>query len=109
MFNPLDHPFLILAASRFWFWAAAWIGGFFVQFFFHKRKQVLGLIIGFTFSVAVSRYDQRRNYEEAEAKAIGTEYLRADFLGATDGSKVRALVKVYLDQRIIEYKTKNPQ
>jgi hypothetical protein len=45
---------------------------------------LLGLIIGFTFSMAVSRYDQRKNYEEAEANAIGTEYVRADLLSATD-------------------------
>jgi len=29
---------------------------------------LLALIIGFSFSMAVSRYDQRKNYEEAEAK-----------------------------------------
>jgi hypothetical protein len=28
---------------------------------------LLGLIIGFTFSMAVGRYDQRKNYEEEEA------------------------------------------
>ena len=39
---------------------------------------LLGLIIGFSFSMATSRYDQRRNYEEAEANAIGTGYVRAD-------------------------------
>ena len=37
---------------------------------------LLGLIISFTFSMAVNRYDQRKNYEEAEANAIGTEYVR---------------------------------
>jgi hypothetical protein len=36
---------------------------------------LLGLIIGFSFSMAISRYDQRKNYEEAEANAIGTEYV----------------------------------
>ncbi len=34
---------------------------------------LLGLIIGFSFSMAIGRYDQRRNLEEAEANAIGTE------------------------------------
>jgi len=34
---------------------------------------LLGLLIGFDFSMATSRYDQRKNYEEAEANAIGTE------------------------------------
>src|SRR5262245_13591700 len=41
---------------------------------------LLGLIIGFSFAMAVTRYDQRKNLEEAEANAIGTEYLGADFL-----------------------------
>jgi hypothetical protein len=35
---------------------------------------LLGLIIGFSFSMAINRYDQRKNYEEAEVNAIGTEY-----------------------------------
>ena len=66
---------------------------------------LLGLIIGFSFSMALSRYDQRKNYEEAEANAIGTEYLRADLLPAADGAKVRALLTNYLDQRILFYTT----
>src|SRR5437762_5362288 len=51
---------------------------------------LLGLLIGFSFSMAISRYDQRKNYEEAEANAIGTEYVRADFLPADDAAKVRS-------------------
>lgn len=68
---------------------------------------LLGLIIGFSFSMAVSRYDLRKNYEEAEANAIGTEYVRADLLPAADGAKVRALMRSYLDQRILFYKTRD--
>ncbi len=41
---------------------------------------LLGLIIGFSFSMAIGRYDQRKNYEEEEANAIGTEYVRAGLL-----------------------------
>src|SRR5262249_12943226 len=41
---------------------------------------LLGLIIGFSFSMAITRYDQRKNYEEAEANTIGTAYARADLL-----------------------------
>src|SRR5690242_21909969 len=41
---------------------------------------LLGLIIGFSFSMAISRYDQRKNYEESEANAIGTEYVRAGLM-----------------------------
>jgi hypothetical protein len=38
---------------------------------------LLGLIIAFSFSMAVSRYDLRESYEEAGANAIRTEYVRA--------------------------------
>ena len=68
---------------------------------------LLGLIIGFTFSMAVSRYDQRKNLEEEEANAIGTEYLRADFLPTASAVRVRTLLQSYLDQRILYYTTPN--
>jgi hypothetical protein len=64
---------------------------------------LLGLIIGFTFSMALTRYDLRKNYEEAEANAIGTEFLRADLLPAADTAKTRALLLRYVDQRILFY------
>jgi hypothetical protein len=70
---------------------------------------LLGLIIGFSFSMAISRYDQRKNYEEEEANAIGTEYLRADLLPSADAAKVRALLRAYLEQRILFYKTRDKQ
>jgi hypothetical protein len=54
---------------------------------------LLGLLIGFTFSMAVSRYDQRKNYEKEEANAIGTEYVRADLLPVADGARVRDLMR----------------
>ncbi len=64
---------------------------------------LLALIIGFSFSMAVTRYDQRKSYEEAEANAIGTEYLRADSLPVEDAARVRELLKRYLGQRISFY------
>jgi hypothetical protein len=70
---------------------------------------LLGLLIGFTFSMAVSRYDQRKNYEEAEANAIGTEYVRADLLPAKDASRVRELLRKYTDQRVLFYTTRDQQ
>ena len=50
---------------------------------------MLCLIIGFTFSMAIS-HDLRKNYEEAEANAIGTEYVRAGLLPVADAARVRA-------------------
>src|SRR5271168_3518244 len=64
---------------------------------------ILGLIIGFTFSMAINRYEQRKNYEEAEANAIGTEYVRADLLPAADAGNLRSLLSQYLDQRVAFY------
>ena len=66
---------------------------------------LLGLLIGFSFSMATNRYDQRKSFEEGEANAIGTEYVRADLLPPGDGAKVRALLKDYLGQRIRAYTT----
>jgi len=68
---------------------------------------LLGLIIGFSFSMATDRYDQRKSCEEAEANAIGTEYLRADLLPAADAARVRALLVEYLDQRVLFYGTRD--
>lgn len=64
---------------------------------------LLALIIGFSFTMAVSRYDLRKNYEEEEANAIGTEYVRADLMPPADAAKVKQLLKQYLNQRILFY------
>jgi hypothetical protein len=68
---------------------------------------LLGLVIGFSFAMALSRYDQRKNYEEAEANAIGTEYVRADLLPAPDVAAMRALLRRYLEQRLLFYVTRD--
>ena len=57
--------------------------------------------------MAVTRYDQRKNLEEAEANAIGTEYVRVDFLPTADAARARSLLRSYLDQRILFYKTRD--
>ena len=64
---------------------------------------LLGLLIGFTFSMAINRYEQRRNYEEAEANAIGTEYIRLSLLPAPDAERARGLLRTYLDKRVLFY------
>ncbi len=69
---------------------------------------LLGLIVGFSFSMAISRYDQRKNLEEAEANAIGTEYVRVDLLADSVAAEAaRGLLKQYLDQRILFYETRD--
>ena len=68
---------------------------------------LLALIIGFSFSMATERYNQRKNFEEAEANAIGTQLLRADLLPPADAASVRKLLGDYLDQRIMFYIVKD--
>ena len=115
-------PFLLLITSLIVLWFSAWIG---VKL--HKpgalqgedREEfgivlgaaltLLGLIIGFTFSMAVTRYDQRKNLEEEEANAIGTEYVRADLLPAASAADVQVLLTKYLAQRILFYETRDPR
>jgi hypothetical protein len=65
---------------------------------------LLGLIIGFTFSMATTRYDQRKNLEEEEANAIGTEYVRADLLPAEASTRAKQLLVRYTELRIEFYK-----
>lgn len=64
---------------------------------------LLGLIVGFAISMAVSRYDLRKNLEESEANAIGTESVRLDFMPAETAAKARALLGAFADQRIAFY------
>lgn len=64
---------------------------------------MLALIVGFSFSMAAGRYEQRRDLEGVEANTIGTEYQRADLLPAADGAAVKALLKSYTDLRVQFY------
>ena len=65
---------------------------------------MLALIIGFSFSMALSRFDLRKTNEELEANAIGTEYVRAGLLPAADAPTLRSQLLQYLDQRLLFYK-----
>ncbi len=116
----LRAPLVVLGLSFFTMWVSARIGGY-----IRKREKIegegifqdrdlivastltlLALLIGFSFSMASERYSQRKNYEEAEANAIGTEWVRADLLPPADATNVRKLLKLYLDQRILFYETR---
>jgi hypothetical protein len=117
MKNTMNYPILVLVLSIVTLWLSALIGASFSKRQMSLQEEdrtefgyvvaaaltLLGLIIGFTFSMALNRYDQRKNYEEAEANAIGTEFVRADFLPTSNAEKVRALLREYLAQRICFY------
>src|SRR5262245_45377682 len=119
MKNLIDLPRLFFVLSLVVLWFSVSLGAFLGQKVRPLQEEergdfgvvqgtvltLLSLLIGFTFSMALSRYDQRKNYEEAEANAIGTEYVRADLLPAADAARVRTLLVSYLDQRILFYTT----
>jgi hypothetical protein len=119
----LNYPRIVLVVSFLLFWGAALLGAY-----FRKHAQpldpdtrddfgtvqaailtLLGLLIGFTFSMAVNRYDQRKNYEEAEANAIGTEFLRVELLPPNDAEKLQQMLRAYLKQRMLFYTTRDSQ
>jgi hypothetical protein len=121
MMNFMNYPTLVFALSFVALWGSAQIGAHFLTwirdlepgerddfgFILGATLTLLGLIIGFSFSMAIGRYDQRKNYEEEEANAIGTEYVRTDLLSGSSAEKIHALLKEYLDQRILFYQTRD--
>ena len=118
----LDYPLALFVISLLVLWLSVQLGAFIRRrrpmpqderddftLLINAGLTLLALIIGFSFSMAVSRYDQRKNYEEEEANAIGTEYVRADFLPASDAANVRNLLERYLEQRTLFYTTQDRQ
>jgi hypothetical protein len=112
------HPATVFVVSLIAAWLSAYVGDYWrrrraptepeendLNVILGAALTLLGLIIGFSFSMATSRYDQRKTYEEAEANAIGTEYLRAGLMPAAEAARIRSLLKRYLDQRILFYTT----
>lgn len=63
---------------------------------------LLGLVVAFTFSGAASRFDSRRQLIAQEANAIGTAYLRLDFLAADDQRPLQVAFRGYLDARLAQ-------
>jgi hypothetical protein len=61
---------------------------------------LLGLLIAFTFSGAVSRFDARRHLIVEEANAIGTAYLRLDLLPAGAQPTLREEFGRYVEHRL---------
>jgi hypothetical protein len=114
MTSLIDSPFLMLVLSFLILWTCASTGAKIFGRYATEEQQaredfrtvlaacltLLGLIVGFSFSMAVSRYDLRQSAESAEAAAIGTEYLRADLLPPSEAETTRRLLRSYLSERI---------
>lgn len=61
---------------------------------------LLALLMGFTFSLAVDRFEMRRALVLEEANAIGTTYLRAQLLQEPHRTRISQLLVNYTDNRI---------
>jgi len=61
---------------------------------------VLALLLGFTFSLSLQRFDNRSQAVVDEANAIGTSYLRAQLLPTTIRGEVQTLLRHYVDLRV---------
>src|SRR5262245_43605490 len=116
------YPGLVFVLTFFGLALSAWIGVLFSRnrgveaqvredfgIILAATLTLLGLIVGFTFSMALGRYDQRKNYEEEEANAIGTEYKRAGLLTAGDAAKVRAMLLYSMERHFLFYTTSEEQ
>lgn len=118
MSYPVDHPLALLALALVAQCAAAYLGDLLrrkVRPIARKERadfdvtvtatlSLLALLLGFSFSMAVNRYDQRKNYEAAESIAIAAEYRHTDLLPEPARSQVRELLPRYADARIRYYR-----
>ena len=109
-------PFWLLALAVFLgMAAAAWIGWWLRQ---RRNRRIgpaaekeddqenlvvssvmglLALLIGFTFSLAIDRFDTRRERVLAESNAIGTAYLRTQLLEEPHRARISKLLVDYTD------------
>jgi uncharacterized membrane protein len=113
--NLLNHQWLV-TISLFFFMALAIELGYRIGIKFRigddqdRKEQInaiaeglfvlLSLLLSFTLTMAVSRYDHRRDLVVKEADAIGTTYLRAATLGQPYQGNVEQLLRSYVDARI---------
>lgn len=61
---------------------------------------LLALLLGFTFSLAVDRFETRRTLVLQEANAIGTSYLYAQLLDEPHRARMSGLLLAYTENRV---------
>jgi hypothetical protein len=117
----LDVPLALFVCSLIALWLIAGAGYFAQKIWRPLRREeqdefktvqgaaltLLGLIVGFSFAMSVSRYDLRKSLEESEANAIGTQFVRAELLPVPAANALKRVLKSYLDRRIAFYTTQN--
>lgn len=61
---------------------------------------ILALLLGFTMSMAVSRYENRKQLVLQESDAVGTASLRTQLLPAAVANQISTLLRQYVDVRV---------
>jgi hypothetical protein len=98
---------LMLACSEIGFWAG-WKARTRLDEAVRSRNAVfesailavLGLLMGFTMSMAVTRFELRRQLVVDEANAISTTWLRSKMMPAPDSTEFAGLLRQYVDTRL---------
>ncbi|WP_312163787.1 hypothetical protein [Phenylobacterium sp.] len=70
---------------------------------------LLALLLGFTFALAVDRFETRRALVLQEANAIGTTYLRTQLLEEPHRARISGLLVDYADNRLALAKAEFPE
>ena len=66
---------------------------------------LLALLLAFSFSLGLARYDARRTEVRSEANSISTAYLRTQLLDAKTASLMRGYLRTYVEVRILFART----
>ena len=61
---------------------------------------VLGLLLGFSLAMAVSRFEVRKQLMVEESNAIGTSHLRAQLIPPPEGEEISDCLREYVDVRL---------
>ncbi len=61
---------------------------------------MLAFVLAFTFSMAASQYEKRKQMVLEEANAIGTAYLRADLVDEPYANELKQLLREYVNTRL---------
>lgn len=70
---------------------------------------LMALLLGFTFSLAVDRYDARRERLLESANAVGTAYLQTQLLSEPHRSRISNILVRYVDNAIVLAKASRGQ
>jgi len=108
----VEAPFWLIALSILFVLGAAYFLGIAVRRKRHVEDEskdslalssvmgLLALLLGFTFSLALERFESRRSLVRDEALAIRTTYLRAGTFAEPFRSQLHTLIASYADERV---------